>query len=355
MIAPLLVAAAAVRPGPGLFRLLLLLAVPSLLVAAAACGGDDGPGVLLIGSNDGIVEYDLETASQRVIVPRPDATTNLGDPAVSPDGETVAYVVHLPLRSTDSVIDVSSDLWLVDRDGSEPRRLIEHAVPNESWDFPQWMDDTHLLVVKRNQADATDPATARYSLQAIDVESGITLEILPGVDRFGLSRDREHLAYTRLLADGRTLNVVEVGQANPVELIASDHQLTLFGTPSFSPDGESVAFTAFNRDDLFTATRTDGDSLVSRVAASGRTEVPGARLHGAHGSLFTMPVTGGEPVAVGEGFDANWQPSAAYSDDGAIVYVTTHEGLFAWDVTTGVKTTLFASGFRTEVSWAPAD
>jgi Tol biopolymer transport system component len=325
--------------------------------SALACSssGDAGPGVLLFGSNDGVVELDLETGTQRVIIARPDATTNLSDPVVSPDGSRVAYVLHPPFRATGGTTDVSSDLWLVNRDGSDARVLVQHVEPNETWDYPQWLDDTHVLVLKRTQSDSTDPSTARYSLQTVDTESGLALELIHGVERFGLSRDRTHLAYSRLVSDGRTLNLLRLGETEPVQLLPSTHQLTFFGTPGFSPDGATIAFSAFDRDELFAAAPSPSAELVARAPrAPAIAPDAAATLHGEHGSVFTLRVAGGEPAPVGEGFDANWQSSVTYSADGALVYVATHEGIFSWNVETGEKTTVVSQGFRTEVSWSPS-
>jgi Tol biopolymer transport system component len=331
-----------------------------VVIAAAALGlacsssENDGPGVLLFGSNDGLVELDLETNTQRIIIARPDATTNLSDPVVSPDGSRVAYVFHPPFRATGGMTDVSSDLWLVNRDGSDARVLVQHVEPNETWDYPQWLDDTHVLVLKRTQSDSTDPNTARYSLQTVDIESGLALELIYGVERFGLSRDRTHLAYSRLVSDGRTLNLLRLGETEPVQLLPSTHQLTFFGTPSFSPDGEVIAFSAFDRDELFATEFKIDDALVARARrAPAMAPDVAPTLHGEHGSVFTLPVAGGEPAPVGDGFDANWQSSVTYSADNKLVYVATHEGIFSWNVETGEKITVVSQGFRTEVSWAP--
>ena len=73
--------------------------------------------------------------------------TFLLDPAISPDGERLVYVVQPPPKIEAGVYDAGSDVWVANRDGSDAHVVFEHAQPNQLIRFPQWQDDAKILAV----------------------------------------------------------------------------------------------------------------------------------------------------------------------------------------------------------------
>lgn len=96
-------------------------------------------------------------------------------PHFSPDGKAIAFVTH--------TADGKGDIWLMDPNGSHPRRLTER---DETYDyFPGWSPDGRRIVFCSN-SESQYPYEGRWALWTIDVATK-TAELLydsPGRDVF---------------------------------------------------------------------------------------------------------------------------------------------------------------------------
>jgi Tol biopolymer transport system component len=303
-------------------------ALASLLIVAwlavAACGGGDGDGddaspqVLLFGIGTGaIVEFAPEGATVADLHIDPNAPhTYLRDPAVSPDGTRVAFVYAPPRGARDGRSDVSTDIWMMNRDGSGAAELYVHTAANEThWNL-RWQDDDSLLAVRRLAPDASTVLGGQYALVRVTVDGGAIEVIAPDVTSFDLSPDGEEFAVVRVrpLAVGfeETIAVVGIDGGERRVLVPADQPLGFFGSVRWSPEGDRIAFFGLEREVVFRP------KPVGQDAPAG---------------LYLIDAEGGEVALVTE-FDASegsppgiaWQPGADR------VYVAGRAGVYDVDL-----------------------
>ena len=183
------------------------------------------------------------------------AMDRLSDPQVSPDGEWIVFV----LRKTDLEADKGlTDLWLVDADGKDLRRLTSHKAADSN---PRWAPD--------------------------------------GKSIWFVSARSESSQVWRIAIDG--------GEAEQI----TEQPLDV-GNLVVAPDGLHIAFTM----EVFQDCNTPGETKnrldeIEKRKTSGRiydrifvrhwdTWKDGRRSH-----LFVMPVAGGEAVDIMRGMDAD--------------------------------------------------
>ena len=171
------------------------------------------------------------------------------DPAASPDGRRIAFVV----ASYDSA---TGDIWLVNADGSGLRRLTDDP---ELDDSPAWSPDGRKIVFRsyRSLRDG--------ELWTLDVESGALANLTPAqgtavIDhrRPAWSPDGRAIAFRRSnAAQGSDIVIVPADGGDAVRLALPGEQRT----PAWHPDGTRIAFasqtTPLARPELFTI-RPDG-------------------------------------------------------------------------------------------------
>jgi hypothetical protein len=292
---------------------------------------------LLYGASAGIVERSLEDGSERVIIAPPERSS-LRDPAVSPDGRTIAYVQALPMRpGTGGVPDRSADLLLADRDGGNPRTLYTHQRPAEFVQAPQWLGDDMVYAVV-SVVTGFDPATGsqtEYRVARFDVASGVRTDVLEGVAEFGVASDGA-LAYTRRSPDiVRSVFTSAADGSGETELIGEDALLGDPSSPRFA-DGGALYFAAIE-------------------TASGRR--PSGRsppVHGGLKHLFAVEEAETTPRFIVDMEEPS--PSLAVDADGGTIYALGQEGLHTIDLGTGEHTrTPLAGGVHGHLAWTSGE
>jgi dipeptidyl aminopeptidase/acylaminoacyl peptidase/CubicO group peptidase (beta-lactamase class C family) len=260
-------------------------------------------------------------------------------PALSPDGAQVAYV----LRTLDLEADRNVDeLWLVAADGSGPARRLTHG-PSDS--DPVWSPDGSRLAFVRDGQVAV--------LSTTGGEAEVLTDLPLGAGAPHWSPDAQRLAFTApvdpgagalagapMVTEGTDYQADGAGMFGQVR-----HQLHILGVttgelrqltdgthsvsaPAWSPDGSTVAFTrgtgerfrvpvhVLAVDDPHARPRTvaladgiaaavtwtpDGDSLL--VVGH-----PGDPVGHAH--LLRVPASGGQPLDLAGHLDRNVMPGA---------------------------------------------
>jgi WD40 repeat protein len=183
---------------------------------------DGATEVWTIDPADGVVERQI----------RPDQA--ILNPAHSPSGDTVAYV-----RMTGDYGGVVSELWLMDRDGSNPRTLYVPPAGQSVLPRPAWQPDGQAIYVLRLGSETAS------QLLRIPAHGGRPTLVLTDCIDFALSPDGEWLASVNL---DRQLTVWARDGSMLADLEPQDSNLTDFDSLAVSPSGDLLAFRATDGD-----------------------------------------------------------------------------------------------------------
>jgi dipeptidyl aminopeptidase/acylaminoacyl peptidase len=259
---------------------------------------------------------------------------DLGEPALSPDGDTLAYTVTTVDTKED---EAQSDLWRVQFDGTQRERLTRTSDVSESQ--PLWSPDGRTLAFladapapgrKQDDEDATTqvwtmPAHGGPARRVTDLPSGIDDYVWsPDGKRIAvIARDPERAAgapepkhpppiattryqfkedITGWLDDRRThLYVVDVARGTAVQVTSGAHDELL---PAWSPDGHWLAYVTKRGADP--DRHLDYDIYVAKPEANATER-----------QLTTFP---------GADLDPYWESRPAWSPDGTrIAYLRSGE------------------------------
>jgi Tol biopolymer transport system component len=158
-------------------------------------------------------------------------------PSLSPDGGHIAYTV-LPVSGRAS-IDAPAEVWLMDSDGSDRRRL---AIGADLPITPVWAPDSGSIVFRRSSA--SDDAAGAFQLVRITLAGSETvlLETNLGLFPVGFSPDGSLLYYVQLSQSGTDLGRVSAagGSAALIAHLSDDFARDWH----LSPDGSRLAFLA---------------------------------------------------------------------------------------------------------------
>lgn len=240
------------------------------------------------------------------------ALASAGDPRLSPDGRSVAYVVQRIDRGANAY---PSAIHVAPADGSSPpRRLTEDGKEAAA---PRWSPDAQLLAFVSNREHEKKqlyvvPAAGGEPKRLTELAEDVTEVVWsPAGDRLAFSARVREDAYeeedekrraprriTRLhyklddvgwTTDRRqhVFTVPADGSAKPTQLTAGDYE---DGAPTWSPDGGRIAF----------ASARDEDWDVQDVR-----------------DVYVVDAEGGEPVRVTDGSGSCAAPS--WSPDGSLI------------------------------------
>jgi Tol biopolymer transport system component len=329
--------------------LVAVAAVCGLVVTACGdsgggTGGGGGEGVLVFNRPDGIYALSVESLELTPVLKPSEPNSYVLDPAVSPDGKRIAYVVQPPPAIIDGRYDAGSDLWIAERDGSQPRMLYEHEDLNALVRFPQWADDRHILafvqeITFADGSDSTAVSEVNYTVQRFDVATGAREKILDDAIAFALSPDGQQISYARITgAAGEVFETVPLAGGAPRVLVAPEEQLNPYNSPRYSPDGATIAFAA-------------ADQRQALPPPTGRLFAPLPRpsADGFPQDIWLVDAAGGKPRLLADLKED--LPSLAWSDDGSHLYVLGANGLYDVDVETGAVSRLGEGAFHAVVDW----
>ena len=174
-----------------------------------------------------LYELDLTTGTVKQLT---DRIGILSAPEISPDGSTIVFTKGIP--NTDK-----NEIWVMYRDGSDPMRVFEaNNATAGTWD-PTWSPDGSEILFASNMGGPNQ--LWRIKLDGSDLKKVSSLPALRG--RSDWSVQNLIVTYSGE-AWGRELYVMNPDGSN-------QHQISPEGGnsqgPSFSPDGEWAAFTAY--------------------------------------------------------------------------------------------------------------
>jgi dipeptidyl aminopeptidase/acylaminoacyl peptidase len=337
---------------------------------AAGCGNDDGggtssPGKLIFTQISGIVEFDIESREMTPLITSDAPNTFLLDPAVSPDGARLAYILQPPPTIEGNTYDAGSDLWVANRDGSGARLAFEHAVPNQLVRFPRWQDNEHILAVVQEIMTAEGVTRVVYTLQRINIETGDRSTLLEDVLSYDVSPDGREIVYARYAGDaGQTLDLAAADGGDSTEILGQDAALTPFQSPRFSPDGSTVAFASADLTGVYAPVelvraefasaaevrRGDVARRPARCCEAWPTSLWSKIMNGVPQDIWTVGSEGGEqPIRVADLKED--LPSLAWGGNGEHIYVLGLYGLYDVNLTNGVIDRIGEGTFHGHVVW----
>lgn len=167
--------------------------------------------------------YEVDIASG-IITQLTDRLGNLNGPEISPDGATIVFKLS---------IASANELWLMDRDGINPRRI-----PNATgWD-PTWSPDGRTILFASDREGAVQLFTIRADGSALKRISG-----LPAIrGRSDWSPDGQFIVTYSGEPWKRDVYIMNADGSNARMLSPTGGNSQ---GPSFSPDGQWVAFTSY--------------------------------------------------------------------------------------------------------------
>lgn len=319
----------------------MVVLAAALTVGCGGGGGDSGPGVLVLSRPDGIYEFDLETGALSPLLMPQEPNSFMLDPAVSPDGKRIAYIVQPPPRVVESRYDAGSDLWIANRDGSAPRLLYAHEDLNALVRFPQWQDDAHVLAFVQDitfteVVAGSGTTEIDYTVRRFDVGSGTHEQVLDDAVAFALSPDGDRIAYSRLQeSGGEVFESASLTGDDRRVIVQQSANLNPYNSPRYSPDASLIAFAAADQ----------------AQPPSGRLQapLPNATADGFPQDIWLVDADGGKPRLLADLKED--LPSLTWSDDGRHIYVLGGNGLYDINVETGIFNRIGEGAFHGTVDW----
>lgn len=169
-------------------------------------------------------------------------------PDWAPDGTRIAFVNRAP--GTDA-----SSLWVVNADGSEPRKVASCDLPCNSWDYPDWPDaDPDGILLKQDADPRPDGPPKRFEIARVDIAGGTITTLLTRsdgttIEQPRLSPDGKWVAYSitkDAFTDGSDSAVYAMKVKGGEEM-----RLTDWSVRAAHPDWLDPGTVVFNSDDLF--------------------------------------------------------------------------------------------------------
>ena len=218
---------------------LAILALLLTAIVGVACGGEpDRPALIPVpGTVAFTIGVDLwlrEDGEERLLV-EPGEGRQAFAPALSPDGERIAFVRFQLTGGVD--LSVGADLMIVDANG-EVSTLIEHDQQAEYFWYPRWSSDGRSIVYTHEAPDI------EISIERVDLATG-DVTVLRTLARDGdISPDGSRLVFIDDPYGGAARLVVRdlaTGDEYPLDPDGV-WPVQFVRIPRWSPDGQSIVF-----------------------------------------------------------------------------------------------------------------
>ncbi len=304
-------------------RVSLRIRAARLVAALLALAAAAGLAAFLLGRGGALPE----------VLPR-QVTTGPGpesDPAISPDGESVAFV---------ATIEGRTDLWIVDAAGGRPLRLTEGPEPAAS---PAWHPDGRTIFYVSGIEEAAE-------IRKVPRFGGPPQTVVRNARDPAVSPDGRSLAFVREGQRGSLLVwVAPLDDPEKARPVSGDPSGVLeHREPAWSPDGETLCYRDFHDLWLLPAaggrarplTQDDPADFDPAFSPDGR-HVYFASYRDSTRALWRVPAAGGAPERVTLGTGMETRPTLS-RDARRLAYATRSEGhaLVVVDRATGRRTRL---------------
>jgi hypothetical protein len=214
------------------------------------------------------------------------------------------------------------------------REVLRHSRVGEFLRNPAWLDDNRLLLNVRGRMPSGLPD---LRIESLDLMSGARARLVTGAVELGLAPDKQSFGYADVDAESQhellMLHDIASGQSRP--LMAADSLLVFLGSIAFSPDGNTIAFTA-----------ADPSTGIA----------PGAPARQAHPTLqdvWLVNRDGSNQRRLAE--LAESQPSLAWAADGRAVYALGASGFWRIDAATGAMEQMYPGVSFGQIALLPSE
>lgn len=333
------------------WRLLGMAGVCLVVLSAFACsaGNDDttrSKDRLLLTKPEAIVALNLDTMTETPIIQKGEGEGFLLDASPSVNGSMIAYIDQPLPRLVGGSYDGGSDLWIANRDGTDPRPLFEHQQPNQLVRYPQWVDENTVLAIVQEAIAPRGTTIITYTLQRFDIRTGERSVVIDGPFMFSVARDRRSLVYVSLSQahSGHTIDVAGIDGSSIRSVEPPGQPFTAYYYPALSPDGTSIAFASF---DPSATVLLAPKRLVSLRRAAGRS----VNLHGPPQDIWIASADGGKPPTLLAALQED-SPSLAWNGDGEEIYVFAVGGLYRIRTADGSYERIGEGAFHGQIAWA---
>jgi Tol biopolymer transport system component len=303
--------------------------------------------VLIIADTARIYERDITSGQATDLLVAAAPSTFLLDPAVSPDEQSIAYIEQPPPKVEGGRFDAGSDLWVMDRDGGNPRLVWQHREPNQLVRYPRWEGNDNILAIVQEISTADGLTRVVYTLERINVETGTVEKLIGDVLSFDISPDGRQVVYAKLLPQtGETLEGAQVDGTAAYEVVGADQFLAPFAYPRFSPDGGTIAFASADQ----TGARRRVDFVALDASRSVAADEPRRLLDGLPQDIWTVEASGGQARRVADLKED--LPALTWDGSGERLYVLGANGLYEVDLASGTAERLGEGAFHASLTWA---
>jgi Tol biopolymer transport system component len=333
-------------------------ATPAGGAGAAATKPAAAEGRIVMVRDDSLIV--AETGQSRTIFKAP-AGGQIKDPVFAPDGKSIAYAYAPPRPAPKSGAPIveqllSSDVMVIDVDGSNPRPAAQHDGPGQILETPSWSSDGKAVLYSFYAHTYKGEELVSETLEVRRREIGASAPpatVAPNASNPTMSRDGKWIAFIGEDAnEGQSLQVLAAGGGQPNTLVKADRFAALLA-PRFSPDGQTIAFSAAT---IPGGPGSPGAPGAPAPKASGPLDLlrqlvqpSTAYAHGLPWEIWTVPTSGGtlrQLTQINED-----TPYSAWSSDAAHILVYGAGGLYLIDVKAAVTQTISSDGSHGGMDW----
>lgn len=287
--------------------------VPTPTLVPWSTLGLSGQLVFTWGNIGGVQKLDLASGAVTKLFQPPEQNYGVNEAAVSPDNQHLIISYAPPLSPADMQFGYTS-LYQVPLDGSAPPQLLIKLTDQyEIYETPTWSPDSRYLYYVHSSPiyDANhQPVSTLYQIERRVYPDGPPEVILKNGLWPRLSPDGSKLAYVPAFpqSDPFQLYVANADGTNILPLIPDD-MFSSVDTPVFSPDGQTVYFTAVGAKP--SPTSTPAQSFLDYFFGS---QIAFAHPNAA--DWWAVPISGGPPRAITEYNFATANMEGEFSPDG---------------------------------------
>jgi hypothetical protein len=200
------------------------------------------------------------------------------DPAVSPDGKSIAFALQAPAKpGPDGSLDFGSDIRIVGADGKGERELAKHKRVAEFLRTPAWISNDELPYTYRGRKDSGE---RDVRIERLEATSGRSTRFIESAMDAAISKDRRQIVYNAInpLTQDGTLMVAGIdrglaaGRRRPsrLALFSSQvfrrrHQIAFGGSLNAPAPGRSGPPTGNGTSPRIHSRRTDSERRRHRL------------------------------------------------------------------------------------------